>query len=559
MGKNNTVNSYTGFYYHLFRNILLVSIPLAIISTLTLSIPHSSAEVSSSSSDNVSFTLSTSCTISGEIISAHHAELHGGQVVEDVGNTKLNAYCNDNNGYSIYAIGSSNNTDGNTDLISSASSNYNVHTGVYDSSTISPSTPSSWAMKLTAGVGTGPNPTVPTIENNYNTYKEVPNKYTLVDKRTSKTDMNLDTTLSGSYINTTYQIYASSIQPAGTYSGRVKYVMVHPSSNIQNFGFNEIFAVNGKTPAMVDGDKVYYAMQDMNANICSQVGLYNEASQTQLVDIRDNKLYWIAKLDDGHCWMTQNLELDLDSTTVVGSSDALTSKNTNLKTYGSNGYDSNNGYSCSNTQTTTNCTASGEIITWVPTRTTVTTLTTGENSNFPNTTAANSTSYSYNPGDRYYYPTSATGDTSYTLAECESHNYTDCAHYKAGNYYNWSASVASNNTSYTGNNTDAGNSVCPKGWRLPKKSANEYQSLVDAYGITASNALNLRNAPLYFVRSGYVRGGSLSGVSGGRYWSSTVDSANASTAYSLRFGSDSLYPAGNDGRYLGFPVRCVAE
>jgi uncharacterized protein (TIGR02145 family) len=297
----------------------------------------------------------------------------------------------------------------------------------------------------------------------------------------------------------------------------------------------------------------------MESGICNNISGTGEGTATQLIDIRDNKLYWIAKLDDNNCWMTQNLELDLDSTAVADSANALTSENTNLKTYGANGYDSNNGYFCSNTQTTTNCTASGEVITWVPARTTVTELISGENSNFPNTTAANSTSYSYNPGDKYYYPTSATGDTPYTLAECESHNYTDCAHYKAGNYYNWSASVASNNTSsYTGSNTDAGNSVCPKGWRLPKKSANEYQSLVDAYGITATNALNLRNAPLYFVRSGYVNGGSLNGAASfGGYWSSTVN--NASRAYSLGFNNGNLYPADSYFRYYGFPVRCVAE
>ena len=291
----------------------------------------------------------------------------------------------------------------------------------------------------------------------------------------------------------------------------------------------------------------------------SVLGSMTTGTQYQLKDSRDQKDYYISKLLDGNVWMTQNLELDLDSAVTAGSVNALTSENTNLKTYGSNGYDSNNGYSCSNASTTSNCTDTGEVITWVPARTTVTELISGENSNFPNTTAANSTSYSYNPGDRYYYPTSATGDTPYTLAECESHNYTDCAHYKAGNYYNWSASVASNNTSsYTGNDTDAGNSVCPKGWRLPKKSANEYQSLVDAYGITASNALNLRNAPLYFVRSGYVNGGSLDyAASVGRYWSSTV--SNASRAYYLYFGNGYLYPALSNYRYYGFPVRCVAE
>ena len=30
----------------------------------------------------------------------------------------------------------------------------------------------------------------------------------------------------------------------------------------------------------------------------------------QLIDVRDGKKYWIARLVDGNCWMTQNLDLD---------------------------------------------------------------------------------------------------------------------------------------------------------------------------------------------------------------------------------------------------------
>lgn len=49
-------------------------------------------------------------------------------------------------------------------------------------------------------------------------------------------------------------------------------------------------------------------MQEMNATVCSNM---TSEQQYQLEDARDGKTYYIARLKDGHCWMTQNLALDL--------------------------------------------------------------------------------------------------------------------------------------------------------------------------------------------------------------------------------------------------------
>lgn len=49
-------------------------------------------------------------------------------------------------------------------------------------------------------------------------------------------------------------------------------------------------------------------MQEMTSKIC-QDSVLNETKQ--LKDTRDGKLYWVAKLPDEQCWMTQNLDLDL--------------------------------------------------------------------------------------------------------------------------------------------------------------------------------------------------------------------------------------------------------
>lgn len=90
-------------------------------------------------------------------------------------------------------------------------------------------------------------------------------------------------------------------------------------------------------------------------------------------------MYWVGKLPDNNCWMTQNLDLDLST------SKTLTPDNTNISS------------------------------SWTPKTSTTTTIS-GYNSD---------TGKSYNPGDVYYENTSGTDQ-----------------HYHVGNYYQWSAATA---------------------------------------------------------------------------------------------------------------------
>ena len=569
--KQSSANSRVDFFYYAFRNILLVGIPLVIVSALVLSLPHSSATVSDLETDSLTLTLSTSCTLSSLVEEAHNASLNGGQYEKGIGITKVNAYCNDNNGYSIYAIGSSGDTDGNTDLISNINDNYNIHTGIYDSSSIIASSPSSWSMKLTAGVGSGINTTPPTINNNYDNYSVVPENYTQVASRASKTDMTIDTSVTGSYFTTTYDIYASSLQPAGTYTGKVKYLMVHPNSNHNTIpDLDTAFAAAGKMKVYEEGGNSYYAMQDMDTEICSMVANTGASTATQLLDTRDNNLYWVAKLDDGKCWMTSNLDLS------IGNTGPLNSNNTDIST-DANVYANNGIYS--------DYSVSDGVYTWNPASTAIT-----SNYYIDNTTVKPSawpinnytTPYSAEGGDTYYYTSNTTGDdTRYnSLQACKnaSHTEDECKRYFAGNYYNWSAAIASNNSTNIGSTVGeiASNSICPKGWRLPNASQtdnvnNEFGRMFYNAGITVNKSAGnesvgyatggfnkLRSNPYYFVRSGYVVGGTLnnSGVYG-YYWSSTVSSST--NAYNLRFGGTDIYPGRSSYRYNGWSVRCVAR
>ena len=578
MGKtkqNQPITSKTEFFYYAFRNILLVGLPLIVISAFILSISHSSATDSNSGADNITLRLSTSCTISSNVISEHSIDLNGGQYATDIGNTKVSTYCNDNNGYSIYAIGSSGDVDGNTDLISDLNnSNYNIHTNTY----ITGDTVSSWAMKLTAGIGTGidsitgesVNLTPPTIRNNYDNYNIVPNVYTLVASRTSGTNMTTDTATSGSYFNTTYSIYASSVQPAGTYTGRVKYLMVHPQSNINTVtNINEAFAVSGKMKAYEDSNGSYYAMQDMTTDICNMVGANGESTSAQLVDIRDNNIYWVTKLKDGHCWMTQNLDLDIGGTGIA----TLTSNNTDISATASgsgiysDGYTENNG-----------------VWTWSPLDSAVTSSHVVNGTSVPGWSSQNALPYSAEGSDVYYYTSNGTGgDTTFSsLQACKDANHTeaDCKHYHRGNYYNWTAAVASNSSGdFTTNLTQADNSICPKNWRLPIASNSDqsifefgdllythYNIIKTKQGTNITNQVsytndgfnNIRKAPLWFVRSGNIVNTSLDhAVIYGGDWSSTV--ASDSNAYDLGFNSSGVWPASTHFRGNGRSIRCLAR
>ena len=60
-------------------------------------------------------------------------------------------------------------------------------------------------------------------------------------------------------------------------------------------------------------------MQEMTADICASSAEYETI---QLTDSRDRYVYWVAKLEDGNCWMTQNLALALSTNIALNSADS---------------------------------------------------------------------------------------------------------------------------------------------------------------------------------------------------------------------------------------------
>ena len=423
-------------------------------------------------------------------------------------------------------------------------------------------------------------------------------------------------------------------------------------------------------PAVITGMMELTYMQDMTSSICHDtVGYdqnYNRDSNgsyiitpgsevtKQLIDSRDGKEYWVAKLADGNCWMTQNLALDLNS------SKALTSSDTDLNS--KNSWTPTNSTIVSETltfpsdATNVNSTYSwdlGEYVLATPNRgitcgskpTDASPSTAGFNSVRPGqkisdncTDFVNVTQNKWQPnfsidnaqertwsGNGYTYTgiiTVAQGNSSAeanNIAITSGNSYD--SHYLIGNYYSWLAATAISGDDLVSNDAeenpaqlkDAPDSICPKGWGLPKSGRNNttglpydradsfyklflvygypnnstitddptgtggwYQTYVGylnnmnaytaiLYGILGRDNKtayqNLALNPAYLIRSGYIDPVLVSASYLGytkHTWSSTAD-ISATRTQMLAFSTDSVYPSSSDARYRGNTVRCLAR
>ena len=180
--------------------------------------------------DQVSVTVPASCTFSNTVEDGEYAvTMTAGSYNDDIGNTDMQVFCNDTNGFSLYAIGYSGNQYGNTDLIIADPDIPNIATG-----TTTTGNTSSWAMKLTpvtTAISDITEPYSPTIlsdtNGSYANFHVVPSTYTKVATFPSVTDRNV-----GSKLFTTYAVYIGRQQIAGTFTGKVKYTLVHPNDAV---------------------------------------------------------------------------------------------------------------------------------------------------------------------------------------------------------------------------------------------------------------------------------------------------------------------------------------
>ena len=344
------------------------------------------------------------------------------------------------------------------------------------------------------------------------------------------TRLKKTTELSDDTINFKIAAKSSTTQPSGAYSNIINFTAI---TNLAPITLAEAYRSEGK-----ELYKGYYKMQDMTPTICEETE--DIGAQLQVIDIRDDKVYWIAKLADSHCWMTQNLDLDLTSNPEAEDYVVLTSENTDLNDTTSQAYQ--DGYTINE----------DGLITWLPERDTI------AYNNLNSTTWQNDNSHPYS-----YDYLDTNGNPVYpdSLATKEIAG----NHGLSGNYYNWSAAVASNNS--TSASGDLSNSICPKGWKLPNTTSKEFGDLFVRYNILETNIskiylddgfYKLISHPLYIIRAGIMLGPSISYRSRGYYWSNVV--GNPTYAYgTLVIDENLIMPEEPVGRYGGWSLRCLAR
>lgn len=260
-------------------------------------------------------------------------------------------------------------------------------------------------------------------------------------------------------------------------------------------------------------------MQDITPEICATSA---ENESKQLIDVRDNKTYWVTKLADGNCWMTQNLDYDLS----IAENQTLIPRTSNV--------------------------IENRIVT--PTEW---------------DTVKDSVHY-MDLGDTYFID-GITITEGYSLLQEDDIN----RHYAAGSYYSWGAATAGQGTTNV-KGTDISESICPAGWRLPETDLDDtgtanygFGNLLKYYGYSGSNYSTLgdsilRASPLFFNRGGAVfsAGNAHNGVINNQgldagYWSSRVYGYNTASAMFFKEGgvvNPSYFMYG----YIGYPIRCVA-
>ena len=320
-------------------------------------------------------------------------------------------------------------------------------------------------------------------------------------------------------------------------------------------------------------------MQDITPEICAKSA---ENETVRLMDTRDNKLYWVTKLKDGNCWMTQNLDYDIPA-------GGLTSDDSDINN-ASGIWNSSSTYAPQATSTDIN----------VMTNTSITGTYSWDPGMYVKTTP---TDYSKMCGDVNGYDDPACAEAGWTNVSSMTamteertdgvvtNGNTYDAHYLVGNFYQWNAATAGSGGTITSgeindipadletNLVSAEDSICPKGWELPKVWGNtSFINLLSQYssddtsniftGLTTetmSGTINdgkIATAPLYLQYSGGP-GPGMDGTlryagSRGAFWSSTAD-PDPSYAFSIGFNQPEVVAGyGGNDRYGGLSVRCLA-
>ena len=494
---------------------VLFPLSLFIVTLLFGTVLVSESAFTISASVSASVKVAASCTLTTSGGGNYSATVPNGTSAEISGST-LSVSCNDAGGFALYAVGYSNDTVGNNNMIGS---NVNIATNTSGND-------SYWAMKINPTTGN-----TPTIENSFNNYHIVPDSHTKIASYASSTG-------SGSLsVDATYKANISSTQLAGNYLGKVKYTLIHPSTGPA--------PVAPLSPSDCPAQSICYApnaddiegtmlatefsavaaspkagrQTNVSTNSTAQLRAYNysrpgygfagwspsyEAStasgSTDIIygpqadistnpsdpegaDVSTNGLIlypvWVASTGSMQTFSSSDCnamsigdvtarmdDRDNETYTIAKLVDGKCWMVENLRL--------NNDANITPSNTQSNNGAFGGVFTG---------LAMSENTNFTNTNPPVSNSLYSTDGTTinvisggnssywsYRMPRYNNNNTDRTLVSSYSGNdaYTYYQWYGYGNYYTWAAAIADTVYYDTSNQTIENTSLCPTGWRLPK-------------------------------------------------------------------------------------------
>ena len=271
-------------------------------------------------------------------------------------------------------------------------------------------------------------------------------------------------------------------------------------------------------------------MQEMTPLVCENTQTPNEDAtqliwnisddpsyipRTALIDRRDGTTYIITKYADGSCWMSENLEFELDS-------EGVTNEDTDLNTVSS----------------------------WIPN----------------NSTKAWEDENIVWGGDSWDTDRSIKAPVNQkflldgvTASATQPNGSTSYRWERVGIYYNWRAATAGMSHSATGT---AENSICPKGWTLPSDDQLNYVAAHIPRDAEQSNKEAANMTPINLIYSGSVNsfGGNDRSLLNfgdndgqGAFWGSNDGNG---FMISYNWGGPRIQGYYKD---IGLPVRCVAR
>ena len=484
--------------------------------------------------DQIRLTVPIACTMTGTG-TTHTATLSpgaysgasGSEYENGIGKTTLTAICNDDNGFSIYAIGFTGNSydsENHTKLVGQNTAG-TIVTKAYASG----DTTSNWSMKLTkvdnpvSGDPVTYNPQNLTISTGYDSWHAIPDTYTKVAQYKANTGSSTTDTTLGVKLETTYAAYIASNQPADTYVGQVKYTMVHPydyespGAQITEAGCIRYYK-NGTDVEGTMGCQSVSA-SDTSATLLasnfSRAG-YGFAGWSDKFDYATNasakfygpqenitfargqytgsnsglSLYAVWVKSEGNLQNSSKVatvcngltQAPTDGTADLSSVSALTDQRDN-ETYAIAKLADGNCWMIENLrlESTNSDNSTGALAQGYGTSLTYgdfSGLADAENANFSNSTTANSlystdgSNDTINIGTSNYpvyrmprYNNLNTPENASNRPQNPTSNNTTVGMYSYGNYYTWHAAIA--DTTHYSSGDHGTTSLCPTGWRLP--------------------------------------------------------------------------------------------